>query len=507
MSAAIPDAGYGGAGTWPYGGPPGQVPGAAGAGPWGESAGSGRPGRRGGRCGRWIVPVVAAAVVAALVGAGVAVTRFGNPSPGGLSKGVAVGGKVTGAPGLAAPAVGSGTAAATPEAAVQAILDRRAAALRTGDLAGWLAEVDSSQPVLMAHQRMLFTNLRQLPLSLFRYTVDRGAETATSDVPAAVASTLSGFRMLYSPWRSLEYQFTGFDPAPVRDRYLPIFGLRGDKWLLAGDQTVARSDYRWIEPWDSEPILVGYGRHVLVLVSAPDRRRLPGLVSVAEQALAQVGAMWPVGIHQVVLYDTRTVAVFASYLGSSRITGDYDGLTIGLGEGSGGHATDDLRVVVNPTSAPPGSGRLPSLLRHEFTHVAKWADQSAGTPLWAAEGIAEYTAYGGHPGDQLVSAQIGRDASRGRLARALPTNQSFYASATGYYDYGLAWCAFEYIFERYGESKVRALYEVEARIAGPPDSAPARAGQALAFQTVLHLSQAQFMTALAGWIKAALRPA
>lgn len=446
------------------------------------------------------IVAVVALVAAGLVAAGVAAAR-----PDGAGSMVGADARATASTGAAAAS--SVETVAARDRAVQALLQRRAAALRSGDLAGWLADVDPQQPALVAHQRMLFANLRQLPLSRLDWAPAPSWPGRTSGVPVSVSQTLGDLQSIYSPWLVLTYQFAGFDAVPVTDAYLPIIGWRGGRWLLAGDQTQTQSNYRWVEPWDGEPIIVARGHHVLVVVSASDAGRATALVSVADQALTQVASMWPVGTHQAVLYATRSPAVFSTFLGSGGNTGDYDGLTIGLDDTSTARAQHDLRVVVNPALVPPGSGRMPALLRHEFTHVAKWADESTGTPLWASEGIAEYTAYRFHPGDQLVSGQLGLDASRGRLPRTLPSDQSFFADATGYYDYGLAWCTFEYISERYGEGKVRALYESEARVGGTPDSAQARAGQARGFQAVFGVSETTFMAGLDAWIKLVLRPA
>lgn len=445
-----------------------------------------------------MIVAVVTAVAVAVVATAVAVTHSSagtHPKPGAAASSQP-----------SASPTSTVTDTAAQDAAVQALLDRRAAALTKGDLAGWLADVDPDQPALLAHQRMLFANLRKLPFSLFRYGPADSEIRGDHTVPATILSQLTDQQGVYSPGITLFYQFRGYDQVPVDDQYVPIFLLRSGKWLLAGDQTSSQEDYRWVEPWDTEPIVVGTGHHSLVVLSASDAKRLPAMVAQADAALAKVAAMWPVGAHNAILFDTRNVDVFATYLGSSVPTGEYDGITRALGAGASTRAQDDLRVVANPSYDPPGSSGIPALLRHEFTHVAKWADSSDGTPLWATEGIAEYTAYRGHPTDQRVSAQIGKDASKGRLSKTLPTTKSFYADATAYYDYGIAWCTFEYISERYTETKVRALYEALAKVPGTPDSAAAHAAEAKAFQSVFHLSEASFVKGLNAWIKQVIRP-
>ena len=292
------DGAYGGPGAWPYGGPPGAGAvlrsGAAGAGPGGLPPARHRsPLRR-----RRVLVAVAAAVVVALAGTTVAVAHGDQAAAAGTRRA-----HPRTSSGASAAASASAADVAAEDAAARGILDRRAAALLHGSLTGWLAEVDPRQPALVAQQRMLFVNLRRLPLSLFRFGPYQGVPRGPVDVPATVTAAWSDFQAVYSTWLVLEYQFRGFDRQPVVDQYIPIFVRRGGVWLLAGDQTATQGDYRWVEPWDKEPIAVGHGRHSLVVVSAKDAWRLPALVAGADSALRAVASMWPVGNHQAVLYD------------------------------------------------------------------------------------------------------------------------------------------------------------------------------------------------------------
>ena len=263
------------------------------------------------------------------------------------------------------------------------------------------------------------------------------------------------------------------------------------------------------EPWDGPAIKVGRGKYTLVVVSAVDAKNLPKLVGQADTAITKVASMWPGGwSHRAVMYDVRGSTLFETYLGGSVKTTDFDGVTLGLGEDQGvGVSQQAVRVVVNPAYDAPGSKDIPALLTHEFTHVAKWTDRSAGTPRWAIEGIAEYTAYRGHPQDQRVSAQIGSDGRKHRLPKTLPASQGFYSDATVDYDYGIAWLTFEYLKEKYGENKVRLLYERLAKITDDPDTVDALAAERAAFQAVVHVSEPSFVSGLNKWIGQVIRPA
>jgi hypothetical protein len=488
---------YGGPGTWPYGGPA-QPNGPATNGA--EPSMSPLPVKKGGRRRRLAVVAVIAALAVGVAGTAVVLSQS-SAKPAAAST-PARSGTPTPSPTDSTPDTSS------QAAATLAILDRRAAALHKGDLAAWLADVDPDQPALVAHQKMLFTNLRKLPLSQFRW-VALGGIAVDFPVPASVTAKLTDEQAVYGSSVDLQYALRGYDAFAVDDDYSPIFLERGGRWLLAGDLTQSReADDAWVEPWDTEPIVVGTGKHSLVVLSASDAKKLKATVAQADAALGKVAAMWPVGTHRAVFYDTRNRQVFATYLGGSLGTDDYAGVTRALRDVSIGPGPDDLRVVLNPKYAPPGSSQVPALMRHEFTHVAKWNDQGDGTPKWAIEGIAEYTAFRDRPSDARIDDKIAVDASKGHLPKTLPSSDSFFASdASSSYDYGIAWCTFEFISERYKETKVRALYEALAKIDSPRDSPAATAAEAHAFKSVLGMSEASFVKKLNAWIKLVIRNA
>src|SRR5918992_469235 len=98
----------------------------------------------------------------------------------------------TGFPGSARPA------GPLDLAAVNAILDRRARALRAGDRTGFLAAVD---PAFRARQAALFDNLRRLPLASWR----QRADPARPDAEAAADPAAWTVRV------TLRYRLRGFD--------------------------------------------------------------------------------------------------------------------------------------------------------------------------------------------------------------------------------------------------------------------------------------------------------
>jgi hypothetical protein len=304
---------------------------------------------------------------------------------------------------------------------------------------------------------------------------------------------------------TVAYRFRGFDPQSTSDDYRPVMVERGTRWYVGGDRTSEL--FRHDEPWAAGPIAVRVTKRALVVVSAGDAGRLGALATQADQAVDAVASLWPTGWSRtVVLFATRDPVVFASFLGHDRNVSEASGVTVGVGDSGGGEM--DTRVVLNTVDVPPGDVYVPVILRHEFTHVAQWNTQAAGTPRWVIEGIAQYTAYRHHLSRARVSRQIVADAKAHRWKLAMPPSSTFYGpepAETEHYD--MAWLAWEYISEHYGEKKLKALYGRLASITDTPDSTAALSLEAAAFPAVLHVSEAAFVKAVETWTARSFQPA
>ncbi len=491
-----------GPGAWPYGGPPGSgavPPAGPSSGPGtGAAAGTRRRRRR-----RTVLAVVGSATVLAVAAGAVALWPSAGSGPAAAGS--------TASTGQSPP---SGAADSDPKqydterAAVASVFAARAAALRTGDGVAWAATVDPAQPALRKSEATLFANLRQLPLASYSWAYDPSFQLSGYPLPDSVTSTLGHPDVAYSPGMTITYQLRGFDQQPVADPYVPVMVRRGGHWYVAGDRTSSATfGEAFDEPWTVGPVKVRRTSRSLVIVSARDAAQLPALARQADAAVAAVAAVWPSGWnHKVVLFATREADVFASYLGRNRAVSEASALTLGVGPARHAPPKDDTRVVLNPQYSRPGGRSIPALLRHEFTHVAQWNSQHAGTPRWAIEGIAEYTAYRHHLSEQRVSGQIVRDAKAHRMPRTLPASSSFYGPDPGEsYHYGMAWLAWEYMAETYGEGRVKLMYARLSAIDTPPDGSVALKAEAAAFTAVLHISEPKFVKNLDAWAAKVLR--
>ena len=324
----------------------------------------------------------------------------------------------------------------------------------------------------------------------------------------ATAAAFTGATRTYSPVMNIRYQLRGFDIVPVSDAYIPVLFQRAGSWYLGADHTQSETfGLSLVEPWTQGPVRVKVTRHTLVMVSWVDASKLPALSAQADAAVAAVAALWPAHwSHTAVLYATRSRTVFASYLGREQDVTLDDAVTTGVGLPLHRRPHESTRVVLNPLYVVPGSASMAPILRHEFTHVATWNIEKPGTPLWVTEGIAEYTAYRFDPTAQRVSNQIGRDARAHRLALRLPATSTFYGGAAQDYHYGIAWLAWQYMSQTYGESKLRALYFRLASVTAPPDSRQALRVESADFVAVLHAPEVTFVKNLNAWIALVLQP-
>ena len=140
----------------------------------------------------FVVAVVAVLVLTLGVGLLAALVRPGaDPRPAGSADAAA--------PSPAPTTSNPSTDALATE--VQRVLDRRAAALAAGDLAGWLTPLDPAATEFVGRQREAFAVLRELDVRTVRWTVGR--------VLAQTAAGLSRVEV------AGEWTVPGVDPAPA----------------------------------------------------------------------------------------------------------------------------------------------------------------------------------------------------------------------------------------------------------------------------------------------------
>lgn len=359
--------------------------------------------------------------------------------------------------------------------AVDAVLGRRAAAVLDRDRRAFLADVDQRDPEFVASQERLFDNLAQVELASWEYE-----QVGRSYDRPDLASTYD--RPYYLPALLLHYALKGFDVAPVARPQVLTFVQRGSRWLVAGD-TDADSDLPatgHADPWDRRAIVVKEGRQVLVLADAVDRRRLDGLVRVADRAVARVAAMWPDGWRRrVVVVAVRDQQLIETYFRTElQSSEDVAAIAVPAYGTVPGWSPSSARlpevgarsrVIINPRYFDPADDANANLLTHEVTHVATQQRTRAGSPTWLTEGVAEYTAYRHlRPFAVDLPESLAREVRAGSVG--LPTYDFYTRDLPAHYLAGFL--ASAHVADRYGEATLRRLYDRLARTTSEIETLP-----------------------------------
>jgi hypothetical protein len=343
--------------------------------------------------------------------------------------------------------------------AVDAILLRRANAVRTVNEMLFLQDVDPTNTKLRQEQKVLFANLVEIGFGEIGYS--QAEERFDPALARAHGSSTYLVRVL------MRYQIPNVDLTPVSTELGYTFVSRRGRWVLAADDDLdgelGPGAHR--EPWDLGRIEVQRGPRVMVLVEKGDTKRGRAIVSAAAQGLAEVTAYWPrtwrgsvliAALDETAVRDARFAAEdVESAASTSPAFSSLPGQDTADGTVAGAY------VVINPKERD----RVDEiLLSHEITHAAT-ADLGGYEPLWLAEGAAEYVSWRGieaitGSGEVSKWEQEVIDQSLPAFS-ALPTDLGFYDKNTDVY--GVSWLAVRYLIRTIGLNQVEDLYEDLAR--------------------------------------------
>ncbi len=371
-------------------------------------------------------------------------------------------------------------------AAIRALLTKRSTALLKRDREGFLAGIDPASPSFRLRQGKLFDNLREVPLAQWSYTVEPDRELVQ------FPSGLSRFRApLWVPRVNVQYQIAGFDDRATRQRQVFTFVQRSGQWYIGADDDFDQAGSPTARGlWDFGPVVVTRTATTIVLGHPRSLARLRVLARACDEAIPRVRKAWGgdwAGKVVVLVPDSQVELSRIVQEGNdlSQIAALATAGVAGSGDGSAGE-----RIIVNPPNfdklGPLGSRVV---LQHEITHVATRAATTGTTPLWLAEGFADYLGYLGS-GVTVRSAahELAVDVRRGRVPTALPANADFTGTNPRLPQvYELSWLACRLIAERVGQQGLVRFY----RTVGSYDGTASEAVQA-ALRAQLHMSTAQF---------------
>lgn len=313
---------------------------------------------------------------------------------------------------LAVPSVFPASAAPAKagwEDAVQALLDRRAAAALARDPQAFLDTVDPQAPAAFRDaQAKLAAGLASVPFSSYRLVL------RTDDVRDLSGGVRDrrGADQVVLPEVSAQARIQGIDDRDATQTLWYTFVRRGSRWYVAADDDLADLGLRTTRAlWDAGPVAFRRGTTVTVAYHPEDADRAGAVLDIAEAGDAAVRAdvPWP---HppQVLVVLPHSVDELRDIL---QTTFDLTNFVAFAAAEVDRHAPSGWewsapRVYAQDVNLSR-HGRQFQLdtFHHELTHVVSFPKAGPFIPNWVHEGMAEWEATG-RPGPSRVPGSDGK---------------------------------------------------------------------------------------------------
>lgn len=336
---------------------------------------------------------------------------------------------------------------------IDAVLEQRSRAVLAGDEAMFVSAIDPDQSELIAHERMVFANLRQMRFSVLHYrqwTADTpiklGRDATTTDDVVLVVELADVQRGATATGYSYSFRRT---PQGVE---------------ITDIHAEALSGLRTGIPWDLDPLSAMRSGPVTLMVDS-SVTNAADLAQRASTAVTHDRQVWgsrdaPSGF---LAFVTRSETVAKRWFGLQEAV---DGLSYPMQKVTAtGRPTRafacDWEVLYYPLGAYQSYSNGPNLdtfeyvTRHEFTHAMTAYVQDPNRPSWALEGYANWVMHGDNQAQRFVALIISQ-AQGGDVAQ-LPSSQQEFQKA-GKLGYALGESVFLFISQHWGSERASDFY-------------------------------------------------
>jgi hypothetical protein len=328
-------------------------------------------------------------------------------------------------------------------------LDDHAAALVRGDEKGWLAAVDPQQPELREQYRRTFANLRQLGVTAWSYNVTIEPVTAYGrpeiETPVTVAYCLHT-----TPCPAyVRFEAESAQAASTLEQRLSLTRRDGAYVIAAAKPyDAARAP---VLPWQAAALTFAQGKRVTVAAPASQAGRLREVVAAADRAAAVADRY-----ARLVGNPQRRYRVYLA--GDAEWQRWFGGAPRRNAIGYARPVNLAGTEVVLKIQDLRGDAVLKTL-RHELGHVVtlSGSDQRYSAIYdvheWLVEGVAEYVAFAPRPATANPRHRLVRDTRRlpATLAVAPLTEKATSEEVNRFY--GLGHHAVACLVERFGERR------------------------------------------------------
>lgn len=406
------------------------------------------------------------------------------------------------------PGGASGDQTSEVRGAVTALLAKRAAALAAKDKNAWLASLADTGSPFAAAQASLFDRLVALPvagLTARQLTLTPTTPPGSASSTSTLSSPAAGPAGTYVAAATLAYRFAGYDQGERSFAVSYVVSPASSGWRLSGPGP-GRTDP---QPFD----LVGatsVSSPATLVIGDVAPARLEAYRALGDAAQAPIEAAWGQARPSVIVAP-GTMAELEAQLGRGSYAGIAQVAAITDGPVHTGEPAQSDRVYLNPdVMATLSADGRKVVVTHELTHVTIRGSTTRPVPIWLSEGYADAVAYSGTGlAPRAVAADLLQLVRDGKGPTALPTSSDFDPSR-GPIDptYNAAWLAVLLIHDRFGQEKLTDVYRA---VSGGPTADATVTGSAddltrQAFQTVLGVSQDDFVTDWKAYLEQLARP-
>jgi hypothetical protein len=315
------------------------------------------------------------------------------------------------------------------------LVEARERALRSEDRGAFLDTVDPDELGFSATQARWFDNLALLPVADVSY------ELGDEDVMTQV----SGDGDLQLPV-DFTMRLRGFDKHAVTQRMVWTFVRSGDDVLLADDRNLQiDAKTGWTPaPWDLAHIEVRRSGGILAVFDEETIEHADYVMDDLADATEVVARHLPEWSRRFVAYGTSDVTALDKM--SDMTVDDTAGVAFPVLAREGGPVAA-YRFLVNPNVVGDVLSR-DFVFRHELVHVALGTSDDR-SPVWLAEGAAEYVSRSVLPVDErrrIAAGQLGTTTGR-----TLEPTRRFYTRDPAL-NYALAAAVCDYLATTRGEA-------------------------------------------------------
>ena len=379
-----------------------------------------------------------------------------------------------GAMALVATSIPGGAAGqgAGTRSAIEALLERRAAAFMGRDHEAFMAPVADASAAYAARQESFFEWSGNVPFASYRFEVNWD-HFGNLYRPSQLSSYKDAGEVVVALVEE-HYRISGYDQREAVEDSFVTFVEQDGEWRIAEDSdldAVGLQSARHL--WDFGPIVREKSENFMLLrhpCNSDGCIRLPeNFLALAESALARVNRLWDVSWRErVVILVPNTTAELGRMLQATFELDNFVAFAYSTYETDEGYDLTGHRIMLNwQQIAGRDDESITTIMAHELQHVATRGVTGPFIPTFVEEGLAEYV---GRSEDPDALAFLESEIDAGSFDGRLPRDFEF---VTGegtdiFRSYQESLSAMRFLAERHGVDDLTRFY---LRL-GRPEVAP-----------------------------------